>query len=53
MQKLIVNGSFLEEIDFWPMWIFHNVNILILSDAGFARIALPTASALEGVEAVN
>jgi hypothetical protein len=51
--ELIVNGSFLEEIDFWPMWIFHNVNILILSDAGFARIALPTASALEGVEAVK
>ena len=51
--ELIVNGSFFEDLDFWPMWIFHNINILLLSDAGLTRNALPTASALEGVEAVK
>jgi hypothetical protein len=51
--ELIINGSFLEELDFWPMWIFHNINILLLSDAGLTRDALPIASALEGVEAVK
>lgn len=51
--ELIVSGSFLEDEDFWPMWIFNNVNILILSDAGLTRNVLPAASALEGVEAVK
>ena len=51
--EFIISGSFVEELEFWPMWIFQNVNILILSDAGFTRNALPTASALEGVEAVK
>jgi hypothetical protein len=51
--EFIINGSFVEELDFWPMWIFQNVNILILSDAGFTRNALPTASALGGVETVK
>jgi hypothetical protein len=48
-----VNGGFLEDLDFWPMWIFYNINILLTSDAGFTRDALPTATALEGVEAVK
>jgi hypothetical protein len=51
--EFIVNGSFLEDVEFWPMWIFHNVNIMILSDAGFTRQALPTASVFEGVETVK
>ncbi|MCX6120775.1 MAG: hypothetical protein NTX44_04065 [Ignavibacteriales bacterium] len=51
--EFIVNGSFLEDVDFWPMWIFHNVNIMLLSDAGFTRQALPTASVFEGVETVK
>jgi hypothetical protein len=51
--ELIVNGSFFEELDFWPMWIFHNINILLLTDAGLTREASSTASAMEGVEAVK
>lgn len=51
--EFIINGSFVDELDFWPMWIFQNVNILILSDAGFTHNALPTASALGGVETVK
>jgi hypothetical protein len=51
--EFIINGSFVDELDFWPMWIFQNVNILILSDAGFTRNALPTVSALGGVETVK
>ena len=51
--ELIINGSFLEELDFWPLWIFHNVNILFLTDAGLTRDALSTATATEGVETVK
>ncbi|MGD1044903.1 MAG: hypothetical protein ABR936_06195 [Bacteroidota bacterium] len=51
--ELIINGGFIEELDFWPMWIFQNINILILSDAGLTRDAVQAASALEGVEAVK
>ena len=51
--EFIINGSFLEEVDFWPMWIINNINILILSDAGLTWNALPSASALGGVEAVK
>ena len=51
--ELIINGSFLDDFDFWPAWIFHNINFLIMSDAGFTRMAVPTASALEGVESVK
>jgi hypothetical protein len=51
--ELTISGSFVEELDFWPMWIFQNVNILILSDAGFTRNASPTASVFEGVETVK
>ena len=51
--ELIINGGFVEELDFWPLWIFQNINILILSDAGFTRSALSTASVFEGVETVK
>jgi hypothetical protein len=51
--ELILNGSFFEDLDFWPMWIFHSVNILFLSDAGLTRIAIPAATAFEGVETVK
>ncbi len=51
--ELIFNGGFFEDIDFWPLWILNNVNILILSDAGFTRNALLSASLFEGVETVK
>ena len=51
--EFIISGSFVEELDFWPLWIFQNVNILILSDAGFTRNALTSATAFEGVESVK
>jgi hypothetical protein len=51
--EFIINGSFFEDLDFWPMWIFHNVNILLLSDAGLTRWAPSAATALEGVREVK
>jgi len=44
--ELIVNGSFLDDFDFWPTWIFRNINFVIMSDAGLTRNASPTASML-------
>ena len=51
--ELILNGGFFEDLDFWPMWIFHSVNILLLSDAGLMRNAISSATAFEGVETVK
>jgi hypothetical protein len=51
--ELIINGSFVEELDFWPMWIFQHINILILTDAGLTRSAVATASLFEGLESVK
>jgi hypothetical protein len=51
--EFILNGNFLDELDFWPTWLFQHFNFLLTSDAGFTRWALPTASALEGFESVK
>jgi len=32
--EFILNGSVLNDLDFWPTWIFQHVNIILTSDAG-------------------
>jgi hypothetical protein len=51
--EFIVNGSILEDLDFWPTWIFTHVNLLLTSDAGFTRMALSNASAFGGFDGVK
>ncbi len=51
--EFIVNGSFLDELDFWPTWLFRHFNFLLTSDAGFTRMVPSNASAMDGFENVK
>jgi hypothetical protein len=46
--EFILNGSILDDLNFWPTWIFQHVNIILTSDAGFTRLVSTGASATEG-----
>ena len=46
--EFVVNGSILEHVDFWPTWIFQHINIILMSDAGFARTVDPKTPATRG-----
>jgi hypothetical protein len=46
--EFILSGSIMDDLNFWPTWIFQYVNIILTSDAGFTRSALPGAAATEG-----
>jgi hypothetical protein len=46
--EFILNGNILDDLNFWPTWIFQHVNIILLTDAGFTRSILSSASATEG-----
>lgn len=35
--EFILNGSVLDDLNFWPTWIFQHVNIILTSDAGFVK----------------
>jgi len=46
--EFILNGNVLDDLNFWPTWIIQQVNIILISDAGFARWAPPGAAATGG-----
>lgn len=46
--EYIVDGNFLDDLDFWPSDLFGGINFLIMSDAGLVRTALPTADFQDG-----
>ncbi len=46
--EYIVDGNFLDDLDFWPSDLFGGINFLLLSDAGLVRTALPTADFQDG-----
>jgi hypothetical protein len=46
--EFILSGSIMDDLDFWPTWIFQHVNLIFTSDAGFMRSVLPGTAALEG-----
>jgi hypothetical protein len=51
--EFILNGSILDDLNFWPTWIFQHVNIILTSDAGFTRDELPSAAATEGFDGIK
>jgi hypothetical protein len=51
--EYIVNGNFLDDLDFWPTWLFRSVNFLLMSDAGWMANFAPTANASEGFEGLR
>jgi hypothetical protein len=51
--EFIMNGNILEDLDFWPSWLFRHFNFLLLSDAGLIRSVAPAASATEGFNHIH
>jgi len=51
--EFILNGNVMDDLNFWPTWIFQYVNIILTSDAGFTRSALPSAAATEGFDGMK
>ena len=51
--EFIVNGNILDDLDFWPTWVFRHVNFILLSDAGLVRRMPPAASASEGFSGIH
>jgi hypothetical protein len=46
--EFIVNGNILDDLAFWPTWIFEHINIMLISDAGFTRNVSLDVSATRG-----
>jgi hypothetical protein len=46
--EYIVDGNFLDDLDFWPSDLFGGINFLFLSDAGLVRTLQPTAQFQDG-----
>jgi hypothetical protein len=51
--EYIVNGSLLDDLDFWPTWIFRHVNFLLLADVGMTRLVPASYSASEGFDRIT
>ena len=51
--EYILNGSALDDLDFWPSWLFRHVNLLFFSDAGFVRTAAQSDGPTKGFEKIT
>ncbi len=51
--EFILNGSIMNDLNFWPTWIFQHLNIILTSDAGFTHVALPGDGATEGFGGIS
>jgi hypothetical protein len=51
--EYIVDGNFLEELDFWPTWILHSFNFILLTDAGFTRPMAVNDSPFDGFDNIT
>jgi hypothetical protein len=50
--EYIINGSFLDDLEFWPTWLFQHFNIIISSDVGFTRSVPSHTSPIEGFSGI-
>ncbi|HTP11981.1 MAG TPA: hypothetical protein VMM37_00050 [Bacteroidota bacterium] len=51
--EYIMNGSLLDDLDFWPSWIFDHVNLLFFTDAGLIRTAVSGSGPTDGFEKIT
>ena len=51
--EYIVNGDFLNDLDFWPSWLLRNVNFILMGDAAFVGAAPPEDGWTEGFKGVR
>ncbi len=48
--EYILSGGALDDLDFWPSWLFDHVNLLFFSDAGLIRNIEPNADPTKGFD---
>ncbi|HVN47488.1 MAG TPA: hypothetical protein VMU30_01575, partial [Bacteroidota bacterium] len=46
--EFVLNGSILDDLDFWPAWLFNHCNVILFTDAGFIDNAASNASITDG-----
>lgn len=51
--EYIIDGNFFSELDFWPTWILHNFNFILLTDAGFTRPMAINDSPFDGFDGIT
>jgi hypothetical protein len=51
--EYIMNGSALDDLDFWPSWLFRHVNLLFFSDAGLVRTEAQDKGPTGGFEKIT
>jgi hypothetical protein len=51
--EYILNGNALDDLDFWPSWLFRHVNLLFFTDAGLLRTIEHGAGPTEGFEKIT
>ncbi len=51
--ELVLNGAALDDLEFWPTWLFRHFNFLLLSDAGFTRSVPTRLDPNEGFDGVT
>ncbi len=51
--ELVLNGAALDDLEFWPTWLFRHFNFLLLSDAGFTRTVPTRLDPNEGFDRIT
>ena len=51
--EYIMNGDALDDLDFWPSWLFRHVNLLFFTDAGLVRTIDQSAGPTEGFDKIT
>ncbi len=51
--EYIVSGNILDDLDFWPSWLFDHMNILFFTDAGIVRTADASSRPTEGFDKIT
>jgi len=51
--EYILNGDFLNDLEFWPSWLMRRINVLLMSDAGLTRQVPPTFAWNEGFNGIT
>jgi len=51
--EYIMNGNALDDLDFWPSWLFRHINLLFFSDAGLVRTVTQDNGPTEGFERIT
>ncbi|HLF20217.1 MAG TPA: BamA/TamA family outer membrane protein, partial [Bacteroidota bacterium] len=51
--EYILNGDFLNDIEFWPSWLMRRVNIFLMADAGLTRQVPSSAEWNDGFSGIT